>query len=187
MAVSGSSNTRKCIVEGSTKEKKSLLRFAATKENNVVPDFDKKQKGKGFWVSNSKAILKKAIEKNIFAKVARKKIVADQNLLEQTQSMLSDKALQAFSFLTPSDFEVVEKADCVFESDVLCFVVPKETTLKISENTNKDVFDCFSAQELQKIVGKNVLFLALKNTNTAKTVYNMLKKFNTFSALQDEK
>ena len=181
-------NTRKCIVEGSTKEKKSLLRFAATKENVVVPDFDKKHKGRGFWISNSKAVLKKAIEKNIFSKVARKKVAADQSLLEQTHDMLSDKALQAFSFLTPSDFEVAENSDSVFGSDILCFVVPKDVDLKMSgEHANTDVFSCFSAQELEKIVGKNVPFLALKNTNTAQTVYNMLKKFDTFSASQDEK
>ena len=55
------------------------------------------------------------------------------------------------------------------------------------KHAKTDVFDCFSAQELQKLVGKNVLFLALKNTTTAKTVYNMLKKFNAFSLSRDVK
>ena len=65
--------TRKCIVCGEVLPKEKMLRFTLAPDNQIVPDFKKKLPGKGIWVKNSKQSLLTAVEKNLFAKAAKKK------------------------------------------------------------------------------------------------------------------
>ena len=59
---------RKCIVTGQIKPKDELLRFVKTPDSRLIPDFNKKIEGRGLYVSNSKQVLKTALEKNLFIK-----------------------------------------------------------------------------------------------------------------------
>ena len=63
--------TRKCIITGELKEKSQLLRFVMTPDRCIVPDLYKKLPGKGVYVSNSYAVLEKAILKNVFTKILK--------------------------------------------------------------------------------------------------------------------
>jgi predicted RNA-binding protein YlxR (DUF448 family) len=73
---------RKCIVTGQIKDKSQMLRFVLTPDGDIVPDLYKKLPGKGVYVTNSYALLKQAILKNIFAKILKKKIKVNKELLQ---------------------------------------------------------------------------------------------------------
>ncbi|MFR8206490.1 MAG: DUF448 domain-containing protein [Alphaproteobacteria bacterium] len=64
---------RKCIVTGNVIDKSGLLRFTVTPDRLVVPDFKKKLPGKGIYVTNSRRLLQKAIEKTCLPKRQNKR------------------------------------------------------------------------------------------------------------------
>ena len=87
--------TRKCIVSGNILLKDDLLRFVAGPDNLVIPDFKKRLPGKGVYVSNSRQMLQKAIEKNLFAKALKIKVKPIDNLSKMVEDLLRKSALDA--------------------------------------------------------------------------------------------
>lgn len=49
-------SNRTCLVTGEEKNKEELLRFTLTPDRQVIPDFKKKLPGKGFYITNSRAV-----------------------------------------------------------------------------------------------------------------------------------
>lgn len=88
---------RKCIVTGNVIDKSGLLRFTVTPDRLVVPDFKKKLPGKGIYVTNSRRLLQKAIEKNLFAKAAKQKAKVVPELDLMVEQLLRRHALDAVS------------------------------------------------------------------------------------------
>lgn len=88
---------RKCIVTGNVIDKSGLLRFTVTPDRLVVPDFKKKLPGKGIYVTNSRRLLQKAIEKNLFAKAAKQKAKVAPELDLMVEQLLRKHALDAVS------------------------------------------------------------------------------------------
>ena len=62
---------RTCLATGAEKAKEELLRFTLTPDRQVIPDFNKKLPGKGFYLTNSRAVLNQAVAKNIFKKFGK--------------------------------------------------------------------------------------------------------------------
>ena len=89
--------TRKCIITGKILEKDKLLRFSLSPDNEIIPDFKKRLPGKGIYVSNSKLLLNKAVESNVFAKVLKKKVRPADDLVVLTENLLRHNALGAVS------------------------------------------------------------------------------------------
>ena len=84
--------TRKCIVSGELKSKNDLLRFVVM-ENQLVPDFQKKLPGKGVYVTNSKEMLKSAVEKRLFSKAVRKNLREEMEICDIAEKLLKDRGL----------------------------------------------------------------------------------------------
>ena len=72
-------SNRTCLVTGEEKNKEELLRFTLTPDRQVIPDFKKKLPGKGFYITNSRAVLAQAVSKNVFKKFGKNTKV-DPNL-----------------------------------------------------------------------------------------------------------
>ena len=64
--------TRKCVISGEVLNKEYLLRFVTLKDGTMLPDFNKKIDGRGFYVSNSKKLLLSLVEKHPFNKILHK-------------------------------------------------------------------------------------------------------------------
>ena len=62
---------RTCILTGEEKAQEDLLRFTLTPDRQVIPDFNKKLPGKGFYLSNSKKVLSEAIAKKCVSQVRK--------------------------------------------------------------------------------------------------------------------
>ncbi len=97
---------RKCIVTGVVQEKEKMLRFTVLPDMSVVPDFKKKLPGRGIYVANSQSVLKQAVEKNMFSKAAKKKVLVSAGLSETVDRLLRKKALDAVSLARKGGFLV---------------------------------------------------------------------------------
>ena len=74
--------TRKCVISGEVLNKEELLRFVTLKNGTMLPDFNKKIDGRGFYVSNSKKLLQSLVEKHPFNKILHKKVEYAPNMPE---------------------------------------------------------------------------------------------------------
>ncbi len=80
---------RRCIVTGEVRPDSELVRFVVGPEGDVVPDISAKLPGRGMWVTADRAILKKAMAKNDFAKAAKASVAVPADLAERVERLLA--------------------------------------------------------------------------------------------------
>ncbi len=181
--------TRKCIVCGEVLPKEKLLRFTLTPDNQIVPDFKKKLPGKGIWVTNSKKTLMIAVEKNLFAKAAKKNIKVNAELVDMAEKILHKRALDAIS--------LARKAGAlVFGFEKVCDAIKKNKVAFILEATdagadghnkimnlakNLEVFHSFKIEELDQELDKvNTVHIAFLHGEMAKAVQVEISRLENF-------
>jgi predicted RNA-binding protein YlxR (DUF448 family) len=176
-------------VTGEIKDKSQLLRFVLTPDNQIVPDLYKKLPGKGLYVSNSYALLMHAIEKNFFAKILKKKVKVDKELLQIVENILHKSTLNAIS-LAKKAGNVVIGLDKVLEAlktqKVLFVVVATdagEDGLKKLQHLTAQmpVYRLFSVEELDKTLDKgNTVYLAFLSSKMSEMVRDNFEKLSEF-------
>lgn len=181
--------TRKCIVTGEVKEKSQLLRFVLSPDNQIIPDLYKKLPGKGVYVSNSYAILSQAIEKNFFAKILKKKVKADKELLQIVENVLHKNALNAIS-LAKKVGDVVIGLDKVLEilkTKKVAFIFVASDSgddgLKKLQHLAADIsmYRLFKIEELDKALDKvNTVYMAFENSKMSDMVKDNFEKLSEF-------
>jgi len=85
--------TRRCIVTGETRPKDQLLRFVADPEGEVVPDLAERLPGRGLWIAPRRDILRRACEKNLFARAAKAPLKASPSLPDELDRLLVNRCL----------------------------------------------------------------------------------------------
>jgi predicted RNA-binding protein YlxR (DUF448 family) len=89
----GDEHRRRCIASGAVKDKGVLLRFVIDPLGQVVPDVDERLPGRGIWVSANRQMLKKACEKNLFARAARAQVTVPADLVDRVEGLLVRRCL----------------------------------------------------------------------------------------------
>jgi predicted RNA-binding protein YlxR (DUF448 family) len=84
---------RRCIVTREVLPKESLIRFVIGPTGEAVPDIAGKLPGRGLWVKAERAVLAKAVAKNLFAKAARQSVKVPADLVDRTAGLLSQRCL----------------------------------------------------------------------------------------------
>src|SRR4051812_8974105 len=82
------SRERRCIVTREVLPESRLLRFVVGPEDEIVPDLAAKLPGRGIWVSANRAVLERAVVKNLFAKAAKANVRAATDLPLRVESLL---------------------------------------------------------------------------------------------------
>lgn len=82
-------NGRQCIVTRESGSVDDLIRFVAAPDGTVVPDIKRKLPGRGCWVKAERAVLEKAIAKNLFARALRNKVTVPEGLADQVEHLLA--------------------------------------------------------------------------------------------------
>ena len=85
--------SRRCIVEGANLSRDEGIRFVVGPENNVVPDILSKLPGRGFWVGATRSQVDAAVEKNLFARAARRQVVVTRDLSNQVERLLAKRCI----------------------------------------------------------------------------------------------
>ncbi|HIP24527.1 MAG TPA: DUF448 domain-containing protein, partial [Rhodobacteraceae bacterium] len=92
-----SDTRRKCIVSGEVCPIDELIRFVVGPEAKIYPDLTQKLPGRGIWVRADRASIEKAVQKGLFSRGAKMKVLADPALADQVESLVRHRLLQAVS------------------------------------------------------------------------------------------
>jgi len=84
---------RTCIVTGTEGTPERMIRFVVGPEGDVVPDLARRLPGRGLWVMAERAMLERAVEKNLFSKAARAAVKASADLADRVERLLLERAL----------------------------------------------------------------------------------------------
>lgn len=167
---------RKCIVTGEVRDDAQLVRFVVSPDGQIVPDVAAKLPGRGIWVSADRAVLERAIAKNLFSKAAKANVKVSPalaDLVEQqiVQRMLNDLGLSKRSGALILGFDNVTRAlEANGPSPVLIEASDgsrdgkrKLYAVAHARGAKPAVVDCLSSAEMSLALGReNVIHAALK-------------------------
>ena len=182
--------SRKCIVSGEVKDKSDLLRFVVL-EGHLVPDFQKKLKGKGLYVTNSRKILQTAADKKLFTKAARRNLPEEAQICEITANILRKRGVDFINLARKAGLAVIgfEKVKESLKNKKAEFVVEAADSgadgrKKLSALLeNVPVFEFYDVDELDDGLKKvNTAYIAfLKGPISTSALYEF-KRIKSFFA-----
>ena len=79
---------RKCIATGEVQPKFGLIRFVVGPEAQMLPDLAGKLPGRGVWIASDRAVIEKAVAKNLFTRAAKQPVQLPDDLPDLIESML---------------------------------------------------------------------------------------------------
>jgi predicted RNA-binding protein YlxR (DUF448 family) len=88
---------RTCIATGETGAPERMIRFVVGPEGDVVPDLARRLPGRGLWVKAERAVVERAMAKNLFARAARASVKPASDLAERVERLLLERALADLS------------------------------------------------------------------------------------------
>jgi len=172
-------SNRTCLVTGEEKNKEELLRFTLTPDRQVIPDFKKKLPGKGFYITNSRAVLAQAVSKNVFKKFGKNTKV-DPNLGETVENILK----KAGALIT--GFEKVREN---LQKGRVAFIIEaadagSDGNAKIRAAAgNTEILTLFEVEELDKALNRtNTVHAAVLKGGMAEMVRSQLRKWQNFNS-----
>lgn len=84
---------RRDIVSGAVMPENRLIRFVAGPGGTVVPDVAARLPGRGLWVEASAAAIGRAVDKKLFSRAAKQRVVATADLAQRTEHALVQRML----------------------------------------------------------------------------------------------
>lgn len=180
---------RKCVLTGVVKPKDELLRFILLKDGTILPDFNKKLDGHGFYISNSKKILEELTVKNPLNKILHTKTVVKEDLPHMVEQILCKKGLDAVNLARKSGDLVLgqEKVKDIIAKGKAAFVIEANDAgddgkQKITAMAkDMEIYSLYDVATLSKALNReNTVYLAVKNTPMSQMVRLALKRYQTF-------
>ncbi len=89
--------TRSCIVTRAVLPPDDLIRFVASPSDEVVPDVARKLPGRGVWLTCSREIVEKAVQKQAFARAFKRQVSVPADFAGRVEACLLNRVLQALS------------------------------------------------------------------------------------------
>ncbi len=181
--------TRKCIVTGNVLEKSALLRFVVGPDAVVIPDFKNKLPGRGVYVSNSSALLHKAVAANLFAKSLKQKVKPMENLEKVAEDLLRQSALHAVSLARKAGALItgMDKVIEALKKDKVAFLLEAKDAAEDGHQKivhlaqNVKIFNLFTSEELDQTLDKvNTIHAAFLKGEMSKMVSREFGKLADF-------
>lgn len=180
---------RKCLLTGEVKSKEYLLRFILLRDGTVLPDFNKKLDGHGFYISNSKKLLEGLVVKNPLNKILHTKTVVGADLPQMVENILCNNGLNAINLARKSGDLILglEKVKDIIAKGRAAFVIEasdagddgKQKIATMAKDVEKYVL--YDVATLSKALNReNTVYLAVKNTPMSNMVRLALKRYQTF-------
>jgi len=181
---------RKCVLTGKVLPKDELLRFILLKDGTVLPDFNKKLDGHGFYLSNSKALLQELSAKaNPLNKILHTKTIIREDMPQIVEQILYKRGLDAVNLARKagdliSGFEKIKEA---IAKGKAAFVIEatdagddgKQKIAAMSKDVEK--FIIYDVAALSKALNReNTVHLAVKKGPMSVMVQNALRRYQTF-------
>jgi len=182
--------TRKCVLTGKILPKNELLRFILLKDGTVLPDFNKKLDGHGFYLSNSKTLLSGlAAKANPLNKILHTKTIISADLPQIVEQILAKRGLEAINLARKagdliSGFEKVKE---VIAKGKAAFVIEatdagddgKQKIAAMSKDLEK--ITLYDVATLSSALNReNTVHLAVKKGPMSAMVHTALSRYRAF-------
>ncbi len=84
---------RRCIVTRESQPRAGLIRFVVGPDDAVVPDLAERLPGRGLWVSADAEALRRAADRGLFARAAKRAARADPELVVRVEELLAKRVV----------------------------------------------------------------------------------------------
>lgn len=180
---------RKCVLTGVTKHKRQLLRFVVLRGGTVVPDFNKKLDGHGFYISNSRKLLEGLTVKNPLNKILHTNTIIAADLPQMVEQVLRKKALDAVNLARKSGDLVLgfdQVKECITKGKA-AFVIEardagedgKQKIAAIAKDLEQ--FIIYDIATLSRALNReNTVYMAVRTGTMANMVRSALLKYQIF-------
>ena len=169
---------RMCIVTRETLAAEDMIRFVAGPDGSVVPDLKRALPGRGCSVKAERALLEKAVQRNIFARALKKEVKPAADLADQVERLLvrnltgmmnmARKAGQFVSGSTKVDNAVrsgealaVFHATDAAEDGVRKISQARKAWALVTDEPEVPSFQQLSYEEMQELMGDNAFIHAV--------------------------
>ena len=180
---------RKCVLTGVVKSKEELLRFVLLQDGTVIPDFNKKVSGHGFYISNSKRLLTELTVKNPLNKILHTKTIVGENLPQIVENILCQKGLEAVNLARKAGNLIpgFEKVKDIIAKGKAAFVIQAtdagdDGKQKIAEMAkNIEIITVYDVATLSNALKReNTVYMAVLNNPMNNMVRLALTRYQTF-------
>jgi predicted RNA-binding protein YlxR (DUF448 family) len=79
---------RRCIVSGEVLAPSRMIRFVVGPDQQIVPDVEQKLPGRGCWIEARRDLIQRAVERDMFSRAARTKVVVADDLVARVERLL---------------------------------------------------------------------------------------------------
>ena len=183
------SENRRCVLTGEVKPKTDLLRFVLLEDGTVIPDFNKKVAGHGFYISNSQKLLKGLTVKNPLNKILHTNTVISEDLPQMVEQILYKKGLEAVNLARKAGDLVCgfEKIKDLIAKDKAALVIEaadagddgRQKIAAMAKNLEK--FTIYDVATLSKALNReNTVYLAVKKSPISRLVSEAFKRYQNF-------
>ena len=182
--------TRKCITNGEILSKEELLRFTLLKNGTVLPDFDKKIGGRGFYLSNSRKQLSELSSKqNPLNKLLHTKTIMSEDLPDIVAKILAKKGLDMLNIARKSGELVLgfEKVKENLLKNKIAFIViatdcGEDGLQKICRiSPDVEIFSLYDSAVLsQALCRENTVYMAINKGQIENAVHIALQRYQTY-------
>jgi predicted RNA-binding protein YlxR (DUF448 family) len=187
---------RSCIVTREIMPEHQLIRFVYGPDNSVVPDLRHKLPGRGAYVSTSKAVVQKAIDKNLFSRAFKRPVKASPDLCLQLESLmyedivaalaLANKAGQVIAGFDTIEGEATRKSYKLFLHASDASPQGYEKLKRIcGQRKNGSIYRLLNTQSLSGALGRdNTVHVAVRNTEVGRALDGRLARLAAFLDVQ---
>jgi predicted RNA-binding protein YlxR (DUF448 family) len=88
---------RRCIATGDTCATDRLIRFVLSPDGEAVPDIASKLPGRGTWLTADRALVEKAVKKNLFSRAFRQPVGVPEDLADRLEAMITRRIIDFVS------------------------------------------------------------------------------------------
>lgn len=85
---------RRCIVTRESQPRGGMIRFVVGPDDAVVPDLAERLPGRGVWVSADAGALRRAADRGLFARAAKRAARAAPDLADQVEGLLAHRLVE---------------------------------------------------------------------------------------------
>jgi predicted RNA-binding protein YlxR (DUF448 family) len=177
---------RKCIATGESEDRDGLIRFVLDPFGQLTPDFSEKLPGKGMWICSCYKMISLAVQKELFSKSARKKVLIPEKFISYIETGLVERAISSLGLARRAGRIIAGHAkvgNALRQGKVLMRIEAKDGAAdgrgKLNRiRPNVPILESVSSKELAKAFDReHIIHLAvLINNHSGKGLEQRLKR-----------
>lgn len=191
-------NDRSCILTRQPGDRGQLLRFAASHNNELIPDINNKLPGRGCWLTATRQAVISAMKLGSFNKSFKKEMLIDPNLPDLIDALLKKSILGSLALARKSG-AIVHGSTKVINHIKTGKVLAVLHNIDAAEDGKRKIeqaifarqrlyelekihiFSLFTNDEVQIVFGRgNITHIAILNDNKTRGLINRINRLHYY-------